>query len=355
MLGKPTLISLGALIALAVSCSPQPEGSTLAIPDKPFPNSCFAIIDGLRIHFRVWVPEKRLNSAFVLLIHGFGGSTEDWRAQFEFFRTRGFLTIAVDLPSFGYSDRSIVPTSQNIRAGWLWKLLAQIEHQYTLAADTSWILGGYSLGSAVAASMASQQPGKTAALILASGPGDDPQHGKQLAQVAGVYLPAIWPFTSIAQDALQSNFARPEGLRATLTKILNREPTKDEMEAYMRPWLIQGTARAVALNAILGLRVDPRIAPLSIEKPLLFIWGTKDKVITLPACTNLDYYLSDIEIQKVRAEPIQRGASPFNLLEVSGGQFRLVDGAGHGMLLTHSAPVDRIIESFLLEKGLLAE
>jgi pimeloyl-ACP methyl ester carboxylesterase len=321
--------------------------------DKPFPNSYFADFSGISFHYRIWKPDKRQCEKAILLIHGFGGSTQDWRAQCSFLESLGILTVAVDIPSFGYSDRTIVQTSQNIRAEWFWQLIERIENDLSIDRRIQWILGGYSLGTTIVAAMAAMKPEKTAAIIFASGSGDDPQHGKQLACVAGFYLPAIWPFTVIVEKALQQSFTKREKSIVLLEKILGRSPTDDELRIYMAPWGISGTARAVAKNAVLGLRIDRRIEPFCIHAPSLFIWGSNDQVIPLSNCENLSHYLPDQEVKQIKSGVVKKNGSPFNLLLIEGAKLCLVDGAGHGMILTHANDVNREIKEFLFEKGIL--
>ena len=50
--------------------------------EKPFPESEFIYIDGVRLHVRQWEPVLQNNEkakGVVFLIHGVSGSTYDWR------------------------------------------------------------------------------------------------------------------------------------------------------------------------------------------------------------------------------------------------------------------------------------
>ena len=99
------------------------------IPEKPFENSRFEIIDSVSIHYRVWNDTLRNPRGKIILIHGFCGSTFCWRYNFDALVAAHYKVVAIDLPGFGYSQRSpSLNQSQSNRARLLWGLLEKIEH-----------------------------------------------------------------------------------------------------------------------------------------------------------------------------------------------------------------------------------
>ena len=87
------------------------------IPAKPFDNSRFFSIDSIRIHCRIWNENLVHPRGKVLLVHGFVGSTFSWRENIDTLVKSGYYVVAVDLPGFGYSDRSLkVNQSQSNKA-----------------------------------------------------------------------------------------------------------------------------------------------------------------------------------------------------------------------------------------------
>jgi len=112
------------------------------------------VVNGVRIACRVGGQGPPL-----LLLHGLGGSHDDWRRQFDAFVGR-YRVIAPDLRGFGDSERHEPFTIQ----------------QY--ARDAAALLGalgagrahvvGLSMGGAVAIELALSDPGRVAGLVLAN-------------------------------------------------------------------------------------------------------------------------------------------------------------------------------------------
>lgn len=107
---------------------------------------------GIRLHF-----EDVGQGAPLVLIHGLGGSSIDWKPQITAFSTRDRV-IAPDLRGFGASDRR-GPYSIPQFATDIWALLDELRiHQP--------ILVGHSMGGAVAMEMSLQRPADVRRLAL---------------------------------------------------------------------------------------------------------------------------------------------------------------------------------------------
>jgi len=133
---------------------------------KPYPNSKFDTIDGIKVHYRVWNEDLAQPKGKILFIHGFAGSTFCFRYQYDTLESLGYKVVAVDLPGAGYSDRTLdFNQSHSNRARFLWKLLTVLEPGDT----TGWIVVGHSMGGGAAEAMAIMEPERTDKLILIAG------------------------------------------------------------------------------------------------------------------------------------------------------------------------------------------
>ena len=122
----------------------------------PFTNSAFAVVDDVNLHYRAWMPKKPVIGK-ILFVHGLGGSTFSWRYTVDTLQEAGHAVVTVDLPGFGYSDRTRgLDHSQTARARYLWALLEELDQ--TLMPDTDrnqlWNLVGHSMGGGTITAMA---------------------------------------------------------------------------------------------------------------------------------------------------------------------------------------------------------
>lgn len=111
-------------------------------------------VNGVRI---AWVEDGRGDA--VLLLHGLGGSHDDWRLQLPEFARR-YRVIVPDLRGFGASGRREPFTIQQHARDML-ALLAALE------VSRAHVIG-LSMGGAVAIEMALARPGAVASLVLAN-------------------------------------------------------------------------------------------------------------------------------------------------------------------------------------------
>ena len=58
----------------------------------------------LRVHFRV---TGKVSNPPIVLIHGFGASSDHWRNNAEIFASEGFRVFGIDLIGFGKSEQSL--------------------------------------------------------------------------------------------------------------------------------------------------------------------------------------------------------------------------------------------------------
>jgi pimeloyl-ACP methyl ester carboxylesterase len=114
----------------------------------------YIVVNGIRIACRVAGRGPAL-----LLLHGLGGSHDDWRRQFAAFEPQ-FRVIAPDLRGFGDSERHEPFTVQQHARDAAALLDALGERRAYVV--------GLSMGGAVAAELALAEPGRVAGLVLAN-------------------------------------------------------------------------------------------------------------------------------------------------------------------------------------------
>lgn len=206
----------------------------------------------------------------LLLVHGFGASTDHWRKNIAELQ-QDFSVWAIDLLGFG---RSTKPDLQY--SGDLWR--DQLSDFITEIIGEPAILAGNSLGGYACLCVASQQPAVAAGLILlnSAGPFSDSQPTRPanlLQKLSREILLQPW-----ASYLLFQYLRRPSTIRKTLEKVyLDKTAVTDELvEDIYRPSCDVGARQVFAsvFKTPEGEKVDVLLQQLTC--PLLVLWGEAD-------------------------------------------------------------------------------
>lgn len=210
----------------------------------------------------------------LLLIHGFGASTDHWRKNIAGL-SKEFEVWAIDLLGFGRSAKPNWQYSGNLWRDQLYDFIADVIGQPA-------ILAGNSLGGYAALCVAAQRPSTAAGLVLLNSAGPfseikpQPQPDtfrKLWGDVTLSILRQPW-----ANFLLFQYIRQPWVIRQTLEKVyLDKSVITDELvEAIYRPSCDPGALQVFAsvFSTPQGEKVDKLLQALTC--PLLLLWGEAD-------------------------------------------------------------------------------
>ena len=283
---------------------------------KPYPNSRFATIDSVIIHFRVWNDTLPHPKGKVLLIHGFCGSTFCWRNNYDTLAGCGYKVVAIDLPGFGYSQRSAtLNQSQSNRAILIWKLLEKIDGMDT----TKWNIVGHSMGGGTAEAVALINPRRTKSLTILDGMIFIKNDNVNLGIVGIANHPV---YKRMLLDYTEHSYLSFNNFRRELKSTYGFLPDTLTTLGYWKPLQIPGTAETV-VNLIANSHEVQALDARELNRlPVLVIWGKKDRTLRLSNGKKLKRAVPSIEL-------------------------RVIPGAYHMAMETHPAVFDRMLVEFL--------
>ncbi|MDC0833434.1 alpha/beta fold hydrolase [Geitlerinema sp. CS-897] len=212
---------------------------------------------------------KHSNRPPLLLVHGFGASTDHWRKNLLGLQN-DFEVWAIDLLGFGRSAKPALAYS-----GQLWR--DQLHDFITEIIGEPVVLAGNSLGGYVSLCVASQKTESAKGLILlnSAGPFSDahPRQPNLASRVVRWFALQDWVAFLIFQ-----NTRRRSVIRKTLERVyVDKTAITDRLvEEIYRPSCDRGAAKVFAsvFKTPRGATVDELLQQL--QHPLLMLWGEGD-------------------------------------------------------------------------------
>ncbi|MCP9775754.1 alpha/beta fold hydrolase [Cyanobium sp. WAJ14-Wanaka] len=210
----------------------------------------------------------------ILLVHGFGASTDHWRHNIPVLAERHEVH-AIDLLGFG---RSAKPAELSY-GGALWRdqLCAYVAEQ--IGRPT--VLVGNSLGgfAALAAGAALAEQSAGVVLLNAAGPfSDEKAPPKGWGAIARQTIGGALLKSPVLQRLLFENLRRPATIRRTLNQVYIDKTNVDDalVEAIRLPSLDPGAFGVfrTVFDIPQGQPLDELFAEL--RSPLLLLWGIRD-------------------------------------------------------------------------------
>jgi pimeloyl-ACP methyl ester carboxylesterase len=251
----------------------------------------------------------------LLLIHGMGGSYENWREVMEPLARR-HRVIAPDLPGHGTSAPGAGDYSLGALATGLRDLLLALGHDRAT-------LVGHSLGGGIAMQLAYQFPELAERLVLVSSGGLGPEVSVILRAAA---LPGADLFiAATAKPGRLAGAVLGRGLAA-----IGLRPTADVAEvASGYASLADGERRAAFLATLRsvinsgGQLIDGRDRLyLAADVPVLILWGARDPII-----------------------PVRHGEHAHEA--IPGSRFEIFEGVGHVPQLEAPGRFVAVLEEFI--------
>ena len=232
-------------------------------------------------------PEQTSKECAILLIHGFGASTDHWRFNIPILSTK-YEVHAMDLLGFGKS-----PKPQDVEySGSLWKdqVVAYVKEKIKKPT----IVVGNSLGGYAALAAGAELNELNAGVILLNAAGyfsEEKTIKKNMLQtsietVAGIFLKNI-----VLQRLIFENMRNPKNIKKTLNQVYVDKKNVDDflVESIRKPSLDFGAFNVFRSvfnpSGPQGLPLDKLFAKL--DAPLLLLWGGKDPWMNTPKKRNL--------------------------------------------------------------------
>ena len=248
----------------------------------------------LRVHFRVTGEES---NPPIVLIHGFGASSDHWRNNAEIFASEGFRVFGIDLIGFGKSEQNLQGKIKHLENQfWANQLASFLDEIVDIQKNGKVILIGNSLGALTAITTLSNRPELIKTIIAAPLP--EPvfvnpikfSFPNWLLKVKSFLIKIVFHLfplktlvnlisrTKLITFALQSAYVRSISNDIPLQRIVTVPSKRINASKALRAMCIGMSNRP---NSAKGPSIIEKIQKLPNRPPILLIWGKQDKLIPI--------------------------------------------------------------------------
>ncbi len=248
----------------------------------------------LKVHFRVTGSES---NPPIVLIHGFGASSDHWRNNAEIFASEGFRVYGIDLIGFGKSEQSLQNKINHLdNKLWANQLASFLDQVVDIKKNGKAVLIGNSLGALTAITTLSERPELIKTIIAAPLP--EPVFISPIKLVFPSWLIKlksyliklffhIFPLnalvnlisrTKLITFALQSAYFHSISNDISLKRIITVPARRVNASKALRAMCIGMSNRT---DSAKGPYIIEKIQNLPNRPPILLIWGKQDKLIPI--------------------------------------------------------------------------
>ncbi len=248
----------------------------------------------LKVHFRVTGKDS---NPPIVLIHGFGASSDHWRNNAEIFASAGYRVYGIDLIGFGRSEQNLQSKVRHLNNQfWGNQLASFLDQIVDTHKNGKVILIGNSLGALTAITTLSERPELIKTIIAAPLP--EPVFinpiklflPSWLIKVKSFLIKLFFHFlplnilvnlisrTKLITYALQSAYFRSISNDKSLKRIVTFPARRVNASKALRAMCIGMSNR---LDSAKGPSILAKIQNLPNRPPILLIWGKQDKLIPI--------------------------------------------------------------------------
>ncbi|MEL6307720.1 MAG: alpha/beta hydrolase [Chloroflexota bacterium] len=258
-------------------------------------NGAFTMVNGAEIYY---VTEGDPSNPAVMMIHGFGGSTFTWRDNIGAIADAGYYAVALDLPPFGLSDKSV--DLDYSRSGFADIVVGLMDE---LGIETATIMG-HSMGGGVTAYVAVRHTERVDSLIfVAGGVFETSMVSEEDEENTGdspfAFLDSINPESEQAADLLRLALRPVTFGQIIATAYYDAEAVTDEViDGYARPLQLENWA-----EGFLAYSVAEETEPITLDSfaeaaagiPVQIIWGVEDTWVPIGLGEAMDAVLGGVD------------------------------------------------------------
>ncbi|XP_053213338.1 epoxide hydrolase 1-like isoform X2 [Panonychus citri] len=271
-----------------------------------------------------YVTKGNPDDPIIVFIHGFPDFWYSWHHQLIEFGSKGYYTVAIDLPGYGESYKSLENGRFIITN--VADEVAQVIKTIVKSDDQKIILVGHDWGAVVSYCIASLHEQLVSKLIILNGP--HPVHFRKLIKSnLGQFLKSwymfflnspFWPeFAFQTFDFFMLKVAFRKGDKSFIFNNNQLEPWK---YIYSQPSAIK-SALGYYRDFVKRSRFLDHIK-LPIHQKMLLIWGDADRALSPQLATQISSYVDNVQLE-------------------------IIKGAGHFIQLEHPKKISKLISEFI--------